>query len=188
MSSYKKRNKPLREDQTRYKQGYFHIPKEYIHKYIGDPSQIIYRSSYEYKFLLYCCYNPNILKFGSEVLSVKYLNPVTNLEYNKKNNLNNADPRNWKLANYWIDFWILVKKRDGTESRVLIEIKPHCDTLPPKPTPLDARMKQRKAFIRQSKIYLENKAKWEAATQYAKDNGMEFLVVTERTMKDMGIM
>ncbi len=186
--SYKNRNKPLPEHKTRYKQGYFTVPEQFQHKYVGDLNNIIYRSSLEYKFLLYCSYNPNITKFGSEIVHVKYLNPVANLKYNKQHGLSNTNPRNWKLCNYWIDFWVEVQKADGTVKKILVEIKPHAETLPPKPTSDKARIKNRRAFIRQSKIFLENKAKWQAADKWAKENGMEFKVVTDKIMKEMGIL
>ena len=63
-----KNNKPksikdtLKPRRGKIRQGYF-IPKN-PDKYDGDLSQIIYRSSWEYKFLKFCDDNEKILKYS----------------------------------------------------------------------------------------------------------------------------
>ena len=39
-------------------------------KYKGDPSNIIYRSSWEKKFMLWCDCNLNVLEWGSEEIVI----------------------------------------------------------------------------------------------------------------------
>ena len=39
-------------------------------KYIGDPSKIVYRSSWERRFMIYCDRNPLILSWASEELAI----------------------------------------------------------------------------------------------------------------------
>ena len=46
-------------------------------KYKGDPTNIIYRSLWERKFMKYCDDNENILEWGSEEFFVPYKDPVT---------------------------------------------------------------------------------------------------------------
>ena len=41
-------------------------------KYKGDPTNIIYRSLWERKFMVYCDSNQNILEWGSEELALPY--------------------------------------------------------------------------------------------------------------------
>ena len=44
----------------------------YPKKYKGDPNNIVYRSLWERKFMVYCDNNQNILKWGSEEFIVPY--------------------------------------------------------------------------------------------------------------------
>ncbi len=101
---YKKRNKPTKK--SRYSQGYYELINP--EKYHGDPKQIIYRSSYEYKFCRYCDLTEGVVKWSSEPFSVKYYDPV-----------------NKKARNYHIDFYIRVKL-EGSDKEVdyLVEVKP----------------------------------------------------------------
>ena len=57
----------------RYKSGKF-IPKN-PEKYVGDINNIIYRSSWEGRFCQYCDINPNIIKWSSEPLEIRFWNP-----------------------------------------------------------------------------------------------------------------
>jgi hypothetical protein len=57
----------------------------------------------------------------------------------------------------------------------LIEIKPESQTLPPVPP-----KKKTKRFIQEVMTYGKNQAKWKAATEYAKDRGWEFMILTEK--------
>jgi hypothetical protein len=45
-------------------------------KYIGDIHNIIYRSSWEYRFCTYCDTNDAIVKWSSEPVSIDYYNPL----------------------------------------------------------------------------------------------------------------
>ena len=47
-------------------------------KYRGDYRNIIYRSSWELKFMKYCDMNPNILEWGSEEIVIPYRSPLDN--------------------------------------------------------------------------------------------------------------
>jgi len=55
-------------------QGYFK-PKN-PQKYKGDPTNIIYRSGWELKFMLYVDSHPEILEWGSEEFSIPYRSPI----------------------------------------------------------------------------------------------------------------
>ena len=80
-------------------------------KYKGDPTNIIYRSLWERKFMVYCDSNQNILEWGSEELALPYRSPIDN-----------------KIHRYFPDFYIKVKESTGQIKKYLIEIKPKSPT------------------------------------------------------------
>ena len=65
---------------------------------------------------------------------------------------------------------------------MLVEIKPEKETMPPK------RPDKTKRYINEAMTYVKNMNKWEAAEQYAKDRKWSFVIWTERTLTEMGIM
>ena len=134
----------------------------FIKKYKGDPTNIIYRSLWEKKFMVYCDKNTNVLEWGSEEIALPYRSPVDN-----------------KIHRYFPDFYIKVKESTGTIKKYIIEIKPNKQTKPPaKPK------RQTKGYIREAYEYARNQAKWKMAKEYCADRQWEFKVVTE---KELGI-
>lgn len=131
-------------------------------KYKGDLSEIVYRSSWELKFMKWCDTNDSVLEWGSEITVIPYRSPVDN-----------------KIHRYFVDFYIKVKDRSGNIKKYLIEIKPEKLTKPP-PIP----KKKTKRFIEEVFMYGTNQAKWKQANEYCLDRGWQFLVLTE---KDLGI-
>jgi len=131
-------------------------------KYKGDLSEIVYRSSWELKFMKWCDSNDSVLEWGSEITVIPYRSPVDN-----------------KIHRYFVDFYIKVKDRSGNIKKYLIEIKPEKLTKPP-PIP----KKKTKRFIEEVFMYGTNQAKWKQANEYCLDRGWQFLVLTE---KDLGI-
>jgi hypothetical protein len=129
-------------------------------KYVGNPSNIIYRSLWERKFMIYCDTNENILEWGSEELVIPYRSPVDG-----------------KIHRYFPDFYIKVKEPDGNIKKYLIEIKPHKQTMPPKKP-----QRQTKGYIYEAYEYAKNQSKWEAAKEYCKDRQWEFKVLTENEL------
>ena len=84
-------------------------------KYRGNPTNIIYRSLWELKFMKYCDSNSNILEWGSEEVIVPYRSPIDN-----------------RYHRYFPDFYIKVKENTGTIKRMIIEIKPQKQCIEPK--------------------------------------------------------
>ena len=134
----------------------------YPQKYKGDPTNIIYRSLWERKFMKYCDLNENILEWGSEEIYVWYKSPIDR-----------------KSHRYFPDFYIKVKESTGKIKKYIIEIKPKKQTTPP-PKP----KRQTQGYIREAYEYAKNQAKWEAAKEWCLDRGYEFRVFTE---KELGI-
>ena len=131
-------------------------------KYKGDPTNIIYRSLWERKFMRYCDMNECILEWGSEEMFVWYRSPIDN-----------------KAHRYFPDFYIKVKESSGKIKKYIIEIKPLRQTAPP-PKP----KRQTQGYLREAYEYARNQAKWEAAKEWCLDRGYEFRVFTE---KELGI-
>jgi hypothetical protein len=126
-------------------------------KYTGDPSNIIMRSSWETRFANWCDKNPNIVKWSSEETIIPYRCPTDNY-----------------IHRYFVDFKIQVRTTDGILKTYLVEIKPAAQTIPPV-----YPGKQTKRYLTESMTFLKNQAKWKAATEYAKDRGWEFKIITE---------
>ena len=134
----------------------------YPRKYKGDPTNIIYRSLWERKFMVYCDKNQNILEWASEEIAIPYRSPIDN-----------------RVHRYFPDFYMKVKEFNGKIKRYVIEVKPAKQTKPPaKPK------KQTKGYIREAYEYAKNQAKWKMAREFCADRQWEFKVVTE---KELGI-
>ena len=131
-------------------------------KYKGDPTNIIYRSLWERKFMVYCYKNQNILEWASEEIAIPYRSPIDN-----------------RVHRYFPDFYMKVKEMNGKIKRYVIEVKPAKQTKPPaKPK------RQTKGYIREAYEYAKNQAKWKMAREFCADRQWEFKVVTE---KELGI-
>ena len=135
----------------KYHQGYFK-PRN-PDKYVGNVSNIVYRSGLELRLLQYLDGHPDIVKYCSEEIAIKYLHPVTK-----------------KFTNYYPDF--LVETKQGT--KILIEVKPASQTREPKPT------KNKKRMLREGKDWMINSSKWKFAREWCKDHGIEFKILTEK--------
>lgn len=183
---YKRTHTPKKSENVKYHQGYY-IP-EHPEKWLTK--EIIYRSSWEFLFCKWADQNPSVLKVASEPIGIKYLDPTGNLEYCMKHNLDPNNPQNWKPRTYYTDFWIEIAdetKPDG-KKRIFIEIKPYDQTQCPKPLTESATLKEHKAYNRAAQTFLVNQSKWSAAKAYFEERGAEFMVITERTLQQLGLL
>lgn len=130
-------------------------------KYVGDLNNIVYRSSYELRAFRWCDSTESILEWSSESIIIKYFDPTTN-----------------KIRRYFPDLYIKLQEQTGDIKRLLIEIKPKRQTIPPNPSP----KKKTRTYLTEVKTYAKNAAKWEAARNFCLDNGMEFKLVTEEDL------
>ena len=129
-------------------------------KYKGDPTNIIYRSLWERKFMVYCDKNEKILEWGSEEIALPYISPHDS-----------------RVHRYFPDFYIKVQENTGKIKRYLIEVKPLKQTTKPKKP-----KRQTKGYIREAFEYARNQAKWKAAREYCADRMGEFKVITEKEL------
>jgi hypothetical protein len=127
-------------------------------KYKGNAAKICYRSSYELKVMRMLDLNPSVLEWSSEETIIPYQNPLTG-----------------RVSRYFIDIYAKMKDKNGDVKKYLIEIKPHCQTLPPV-----QKNKKTKSLIYQQAEYAKNQAKWAAADSFARNKGMIFTIITEK--------
>ena len=83
-------------------------------RYKGDPTNIIYRSSWEAKFMKYLDEHPDVIYWASEELVVPYRSPVDG-----------------KMHRYFPDFLVRKKDPKGVIETVLVEIKSASQTVEP---------------------------------------------------------
>ena len=96
-------------------QGFFK-PKN-PQKYKGDPTDIVYRSSWEFRLMTYLDERKEIVSWGSETIIVPYRSPIDG-----------------KIHRYFPDFIVTKINKEGKKETVIIEVKPFYQTVPPKKT------------------------------------------------------
>lgn len=147
--------------------GRFHQGKykpKYPEKYKGDPTDIVFRSSWELKLFNLLDRHPEVEWWQSETLVIPYRSPVDN-----------------KMHRYFPD--VLVKKKSG--ETILIEVKPYAQTVEPKydkNKPPKGKGKQK--LLREVLEWGKNSAKWDAARKLCKQRGWSFAIMTE---KELGV-
>ena len=143
---------------TKYHQGrYTPINKD---KYKGDITNIIWRSSWELRFLRWCDTNLSVLEYSSEETVIPY-----------------RCGTDGKIHRYFCDFRIKVKASNGDIRTYLVEVKPYKETLPPK-----TQGKKTRRYLQESFTYIKNQSKWEAARQYCADRNWHFIIITEKEL------
>lgn len=134
-----------------YRQGAYKL--RHPEKYVGDPTKVYYRSSWELQLHKFFDNNPNILEWISEGFAIPYVKPTTG-----------------KVARYFPDYWIKYKDKNGNIKQEILEVKP--DT--------QVNVRKRKRLTEQEKLtYAVNVAKWKAATQFCQKRGIKFRLLTE---------
>lgn len=123
-------------------------------KYMGDPSKIVFRSSWELYLFKWLDSTPAVLQWASEEFSIPYLSPLDS-----------------QVHQYFPDALVVYKDKYGNVQKEIIEIKPYAETVM---TP--------RASDQQKMALVVNEAKWKAVDRFAKSNGLKFRVITEKTM------
>jgi hypothetical protein len=122
-------------------------------KYAGNGTPR-YRSGWELSFMKFCDTNDHVLQWASESIAIPYRHPITG-----------------KMTQYIPDFLITYRNRDNTMRAELIEIKPKSQSV------IESKMNSRDRAV-----VAINYAKWDAATRWARKNGLTFRVITENDM------
>ena len=126
-------------------------------KYKGDPTNIVYRSLWERKFMNYCDLNENVLEWGSEELALPYRSPLDN-----------------RIHRYFPDFYIKVRESNGQIQKYIIEVKPKKQTIEPK-----VQKRKTKGYIFEVTEWARNQAKWKVAKEFCEDRQWKFKIITE---------
>ena len=138
--------------------GYYKVQN--IKKYVGNKHKVFWRSTWERAFCKWCDNNPKVVRWGIEPLTINYY-----------------DKGKGKQRTYYPDFFMEMSSGD----KYLIEIKPAYETKPP------AMKKGTKRYLLAESTFITNTCKWETAEIYCNKKNWSFRVVTEHTMKKMGI-
>lgn len=133
---------------------------ENVQKYEGDPNNVTFRSSWEFRSMKYCDNNPRIVRWSSEEVIIPYMSPIDK-----------------RVHRYFMDLKVITLDDYGKPKVTLIEIKPFKETLPPK-----KQGKKKERYLQEVKTYIVNKAKWAAATKYCLERGWEFKIWTEKEL------
>lgn len=141
-----------------YYQGRF-SPKN-TSKYKGDPTNIIARSSWEYRVFQWCDENPQVVEWASEEVVIPYVCATDKM-----------------FHRYFIDLYI--KFNNG--EKYIVEIKPYVQTQEPRPRRVT------KSYIEEVYQYGKNFSKWSAAKKFAENNGYKFQIWTENELQKLGI-
>ena len=127
-------------------------------KYVGNSSQVIYRSLWERKLMVYCDRNEKVIEWGSEEVIVPY-----------------RSPWDGKMHRYFPDFYMKVKQGNGTQKKFIIEVKPKAQCKEPVKTP----KRKTRRWYKEVQTWGINQAKWKSAIDYCENRGMEFKILTE---------
>jgi hypothetical protein len=153
---------------SKYNQGKYQLRNP--EKYKGNPSEVIYRSSWEFAFCNYLDNDPSITKWSCEQPIITY-----------------QDLRN-KVHRYYPDFYYekLTNDTDGMV-KVIVEIKPRTELFPPnKPKKETAKALENYEYA--VRTHIKNKLKWSAAEEYATKRGMKFIIITEDHLIKAGLI
>lgn len=129
-------------------------------KYAGDSANIIFRSLWERKVMVYLDENPNVIEWGSEELIIRYVSPVDG-----------------RYHRYFPDFIVKARKPDGSTKVMVLEVKPDYQTKEPK-----KQSKKTKKYLTEVMTWGVNQAKWTAAREFCLDKGWEFKIITENEL------
>jgi hypothetical protein len=135
-------------------------------KYKGDPTKIIYRSSWELRFFRTLDKHPDVVWWQSEEVVVPYYSPIDG-----------------KRHRYFPDVIVNTKTPLGESKTIMIEIKPDHQTKPPDKSKIKtAKGRVSRRYLNEVKTYGVNEAKWKAAQMFCAQRGWEFQIYTENTL------
>jgi hypothetical protein len=129
-------------------------------KYKGDPTKIVYRSSWELRFMSYLDTHKDIEQWSSEEFSIPYRSPIDG-----------------RVHRYFPDFLVKKINTTGIEETVVIEIKPAKETGPPV-----VKKRPTKQYLEEVYKWGVNSAKWEAARKFCADRKWKFMIMTEHEL------
>lgn len=128
---------------------------------------IIYRSQLEFEWMIKFDKNPNVKKWGSEIIEIPYIKPTTK-----------------RMHRYYPDLY--VEKVNGEKS--LIEIKPQKEInlvkrlFEGKNIPKRTAKEKKATYEYKMTMGLINLEKWKACKHVCEKNGWKFLTISEKNL------
>jgi len=144
-----------------FNQGYFkpNNPSKY-----AGPTPIIYRSSWERKFMMWCDKNKKVSMWSSEPVEITYWS--------------RQDSTSRK---YYPDFYFKAIQPDNSTKEYLVEIKPKQQIQKPEPPKVNSK-KALKSYKFLAEQYVKNMDKYNAAKEFCNQRNWNFIVLTEETI------
>lgn len=124
-------------------------------KYVGDPNNIVYRSTWEHKVMSWLDSRQDIISWSSEEMCIPYISPVDG-----------------KRHRYFPDFIVKVRTSSGQIQTMMVEVKPEKQSRPP-----EKRKRVTKQYIQEVVTWGINQSKWKSAIEYCKDRNWQFIVM-----------
>lgn len=128
-------------------------------KYLSNEPPV-FRSSWEYTLMYFLDHNEHISRWGSEFIKIPYISPKDG-EYHQ----------------YVTDFYFEFTNKNGKFQRWIVEVKPESQLKPPKQT------RKTRTFNGQMLEYQINVAKWKAAGEFCRRQGISFKIFTEADIR-----
>ena len=126
-------------------------------KYLGNPTNIWYRSLWERRVMVHLDTNSSVLEWSSEEIVIPYLSPVDS-----------------RYHRYFPDFFVRT-----TTGAIILEVKPRAQSIMPEKKD---NKRVTKRYLEEVMTYGINQAKWKAAIEYCEDRGWKFKVITEKEL------
>lgn len=152
-------------------------------KYLGNPINCVFESSWEYHFMAYCDNNPSIVRWGNEYIVIPYQDDTG------------------KFHRYYTDFYIETINRSNPDDfkRLVVEIKPKNEVMPDfvrdgyilSPEIYfknKITTKKLESYEYKLKIYKKNIYKWDKAKKWCEGHQMQFIILHEDKLREKGIM
>jgi hypothetical protein len=156
----------------RYHQGTYIVQN--TNKYIGNLSEVYYRSSWEKQFCSWCDNNVNVVRWGIELIKIPY-EVLTETTHKTQKIVKK------QTKNYIPDFFIEVRDSNNKLVQYLIEIKPMKEINKPE-YPKTVSRKTVNQYERSMNLWVKNLLKWEKAEEYCASRGIIFKLVTEKNI------
>lgn len=152
---------------SKYNNGlYVPVFKDKIIK-LNDKGGIWYRSGWELKVCVFLDHNPEVLKWGCEIIEIQYYDIAG------------------KPHRYYPDFYAEMRTDDpNIYKRMVLEIKPMAETKPPE-VPKNANTKALESFEYRVKTYQKNLYKWQRCKEFCVNRDLEFFIITEVHLNKM---
>jgi len=128
-------------------------------KYVGDVNDIRFMSSWELDVHKFLDTNPNVVRWGSEVIAIPYFKRATG-----------------RMHKYYTDYYVKYRNKHGEYIEEVWEVKPAAQTKEPKKT----KRKKQQTYLYEKAMYETNVDKWTAAQDYCNKKGVQFRILTER--------